>query len=293
MKPPRLNGGKVGVFASRSPHRPNPIGLSLAKIDDIRGSTLFLSGIDILDGTPIIDIKPYIPTYDRTLTVDTQDCYMNKFVPTQDGELAFSGAFCKQDDTTSRVSTAEWLNSPPVRELAVSFSEEASRQLSLFHGRLPSHLSESQECAANFGVEVGNSPVNVALWHSSHSNHSSGVERQITPPDIVGVLSPWSKSFPRPRITRCSGCGEPPGQGTSNGRCVYGMTMFSSVSEVRQAIRDVLKADPRSVYRRNQCAAQLYHFSIDKLNVTCRFDSERVEVLSVRPSAFRTDKEVD
>jgi tRNA-Thr(GGU) m(6)t(6)A37 methyltransferase TsaA len=60
IHPPRLKGGKIGVFASRSPHRPNPIGLSLARLEDVDGDTLYLSGIDLIDGTPILDIKPYL-----------------------------------------------------------------------------------------------------------------------------------------------------------------------------------------------------------------------------------------
>ncbi|XP_078455951.1 tRNA (adenine(37)-N6)-methyltransferase isoform X1 [Lampetra planeri] len=64
VKPPRLNGLKVGVFSTRSPHRPNPIGLSLARLEKIEGGTLYLSGIDMIDGTPVLDIKPYIPEYD-------------------------------------------------------------------------------------------------------------------------------------------------------------------------------------------------------------------------------------
>lgn len=64
VRPPRLNGEKRGVFATRSPHRPNAIGLSLAKLDKVEGCTLHLSGLDIVDGTPIFDIKPYIPSYD-------------------------------------------------------------------------------------------------------------------------------------------------------------------------------------------------------------------------------------
>jgi tRNA-Thr(GGU) m(6)t(6)A37 methyltransferase TsaA len=64
VHPPRLLGKTVGVFASRSPHRPSPIGLSVAKLDKIEGDTLHLSGTDLVDGTPILDIKPYIPSYD-------------------------------------------------------------------------------------------------------------------------------------------------------------------------------------------------------------------------------------
>ena len=59
IKPPKLEGEKKGVFATRSPHRYNPIGLSIAKLDRIDGRTIHISGIDLIHGTPVIDIKPY------------------------------------------------------------------------------------------------------------------------------------------------------------------------------------------------------------------------------------------
>lgn len=70
VRPPRLGGNKrLGVFATRSPFRPNPIGLSCVKLEEIvetidRGVVLKVSGADLLDGTPIYDIKPYIPYAD-------------------------------------------------------------------------------------------------------------------------------------------------------------------------------------------------------------------------------------
>jgi tRNA (adenine37-N6)-methyltransferase len=59
--PPRSGRTKRGVFSTRSPHRPNPIGLSLCKLLGIEGLTLRVENPDMLDGTPILDIKPYIP----------------------------------------------------------------------------------------------------------------------------------------------------------------------------------------------------------------------------------------
>jgi len=59
--PPNSGRIKRGLFATRSPHRPNPIGLSLCKLLEVRGRTLRIENPDMLDGTPIIDIKPYIP----------------------------------------------------------------------------------------------------------------------------------------------------------------------------------------------------------------------------------------
>ncbi len=71
VRPPRLGGNKkVGVFASRSPFRPNPIGMSCVRLKEIemttaKGPVLHLTGVDILDQTPVLDIKPYLPYSDR------------------------------------------------------------------------------------------------------------------------------------------------------------------------------------------------------------------------------------
>jgi tRNA-Thr(GGU) m(6)t(6)A37 methyltransferase TsaA len=52
---------KHGVFSTCSPYRPNPIGISVVKLDKIVGNKLHISGVDMVDGTPVLDIKPYIP----------------------------------------------------------------------------------------------------------------------------------------------------------------------------------------------------------------------------------------
>ena len=70
VKPPRLGGNKrMGVFATRSPFRPNAIGLSCVRLEGVRreeglGTVLLVSGADLMDGTPIYDIKPYLPYAD-------------------------------------------------------------------------------------------------------------------------------------------------------------------------------------------------------------------------------------
>ena len=70
IRPPRLGGNaRLGVFASRSPFRPNAIGLSAVKLeridyDDPQGPVLLVSGADLMDGTPVFDIKPYLPYAD-------------------------------------------------------------------------------------------------------------------------------------------------------------------------------------------------------------------------------------
>src|SRR5690606_4159047 len=65
VRPPRLGGNRmVGVFATRATHRPNGIGQSVVRLDRVEAGRLLVSGIDLLDGTPIIDIKPYVPYAD-------------------------------------------------------------------------------------------------------------------------------------------------------------------------------------------------------------------------------------
>lgn len=77
IRPPRLGGRqKVGVLASRSPHRPNPIGLSAVKIESINfeavgGVEISIAGLDLLDGTPVLDVKPYIPYADQVADADS------------------------------------------------------------------------------------------------------------------------------------------------------------------------------------------------------------------------------
>ena len=61
--PPR-SYGKRGLFATRSPHRPNPIGLSVARLLGVTGRRLIIADTDLLDGTPVLDIKPYVPYAD-------------------------------------------------------------------------------------------------------------------------------------------------------------------------------------------------------------------------------------
>ena len=64
VHPPRGPRIRRGVFATRSPHRPNPIGLSAVELAGVEGRVLRLRGVDLLDGTPVLDIKPYVPYAD-------------------------------------------------------------------------------------------------------------------------------------------------------------------------------------------------------------------------------------
>ena len=65
IKPPWAEGKEIGLFSSRSPVRPNPIGISIVQIKKIEGNKIYTSGLDAFNNTPLIDIKPYIKNLDE------------------------------------------------------------------------------------------------------------------------------------------------------------------------------------------------------------------------------------
>ena len=164
VAPPRLKGQKVGIFSTRSPHRPNPIGLTLTKLVQIEGSKVYVQGLDLLDKTPIIDIKPYIPQYDipKALVTDSSN------------------------DENIKVTVPDWIDQPQrSSQINVNFTPRASKQLH---------------------------QVPLKQLHTSN--------------------------------------------------------------DLKEAIIDVLKEDPRSNYRKDKCSDRLYYFTVDCVKITCWFDEE-------------------
>lgn len=120
IAPPALGGKRVGVFATRSPHRPNPIGFTLCKIDKVLIPSkrkhknlnnapyqIYISGLDLVDGTPVLDIKPYVPHYDS--------------IGYEPSTLV--------SDVSLPVQTPEWVSEGLGKRRSVSFSNEARNDL--------------------------------------------------------------------------------------------------------------------------------------------------------------------
>jgi tRNA-Thr(GGU) m(6)t(6)A37 methyltransferase TsaA len=101
--PPRADRTKRGVFATRSPHRPNPIGLSLVTLLEVSGRNIYVDGVDILDKTPIFDIKPYLP-YAEAFP-DAKSGWLEETI--QNELSKESKTFIIQD---TAVEQLEWLN---------------------------------------------------------------------------------------------------------------------------------------------------------------------------------------
>jgi tRNA-Thr(GGU) m(6)t(6)A37 methyltransferase TsaA len=121
--PPRSEKRR-GVFATRSPHRPNPIGMSLVELTGIEGLVLSVGGIDLLDGTPVLDIKPYIPYADSR--------------PDADHGWLDSGSIPVRD---------------PLPAFAVEFSDEARAELELLRA-----FGVELEAAIRQVLELGPEP---------------------------------------------------------------------------------------------------------------------------------------
>jgi len=89
---PFLDDNLHGVFATRIPARPNPIGASIVRLTKIENNTLYIQDVDIIDGTPLLYIKPYIPKFDyrKTAKIGWFGDKIGKLATTRD-----DGRFCK------------------------------------------------------------------------------------------------------------------------------------------------------------------------------------------------------
>jgi Uncharacterized conserved protein len=167
IKPPALGGKKVGIFATRSPHRPNPIGFSLCRIDRVVVPTkkdrkkknkkqqrmagvgndvlysIDISGLDLVDGTPILDIKPYVPHYDSVgyCSMDNKDGhYDNHHFDPQKPFVGESSSYLDHHICTptpiistreerENVKLPQWVSDGLDKRRLVEFTSEAMQQL--------------------------------------------------------------------------------------------------------------------------------------------------------------------
>lgn len=69
----RADMPRIGIFAQRAKHRPNPIGITSVRLLSVEGSILKVQGLDAIDGTPVLDIKPYFPQFDEAVAPHTPE----------------------------------------------------------------------------------------------------------------------------------------------------------------------------------------------------------------------------
>ena len=127
VQPPRSEV-KRGVFATRAPYRPNPIGLSAVRLLRIEGLTIFVRGVDLLDGTPILDVKPYIPYSDAIPQAN------HGWLEAQPG----------RSDSAERPRD-------PIRDYSVQFATQAEEQLTFLQREHGLELREKIEEVLRLG----------------------------------------------------------------------------------------------------------------------------------------------
>ncbi|KAI4832707.1 tRNA (adenine(37)-N6)-methyltransferase [Pseudochaenichthys georgianus] len=286
VKPPRLNGQRVGVYSTRSPHRPNALGLTLARLDKIDGDTVHLSDIDMIAGTPVLDIKPYIPDYDSPHSrLDKEHCD-----PITDQKTdAQSDLESDKNDNEALVSLLS-KDKPeagiPVRDSSKSVSAQlplhknihqmldevradvtqGELQLSCASEDQVSHSPKTKapECNVDYPCYGEKADITIAGWireppvSSLQVRFTPQAQKELADFLPTHLSGPSESDRPRFRFLR-------------------------STEEAVAAIRGVLSADPRSIHRRTRCRDRLFYFILDSADITCWFGQGFAEVLQVRP----------
>lgn len=242
VAPPRLGGARVGVFSTRSPHRPCNIGLTLARVEQVKGDTLVMSGVDLVDGTPVLDIKPFIPLYDTPGGVEEE-----AYVEEECDELPTDLTNNEEDELVN----SSPVNVPRAAKFSDKFEEEESA---------PRSSKISKEDCDRVGEPV---EVRVPGW--------------VGDPDEVRVPSWVGDPDEDLRVTFTPQAMSDLAELDVTQVCSW----LASKEEVRGAVVDLLRADPRSVYRKNSCSDRLYFTTVDKVHVTAWYDPRRGGVMEV------------
>lgn len=152
VRPPRLGGNKrMGVFATRSPFRPNPIGLSCVKLNGLEqtnnGIELLVSGIDLLDNTPILDIKPYLPYADSH--PEAQGSYA-EYLQHYHLEVQFPEKFLNQIPETKQQALIACLADDP----RPSYQDDPERIYHMQFSELDIHFKVNQNQLKVIGIDL-------------------------------------------------------------------------------------------------------------------------------------------
>ncbi|XP_010951220.2 tRNA (adenine(37)-N6)-methyltransferase isoform X1 [Camelus bactrianus] len=323
VQPPRLNGAKTGVFSTRSPHRPNAIGLTLAKLEKVEGGALYLSGIDMIHGTPVLDIKPYIADYDspQNLTEPLGDFNLQnnqhkpKTVSQSDGKTdsCYQQQLSRYDEPQPNSCTK---GKPKCPEDRTSGENDMKHDDTVKVQQSP---ASHRERAADLGVESesGQSPSMAEEQSGSHHLEKSFSEEQADrrlrrgekavvpqgnsaemPPEALpcpsraagaahhSAVPAWVREAPVASLeVRFTPHAEMDLGRLSSGIGQASFKYFRSAEEARRAIEAVLSADPRSVYRRKLCQDRLFYFTVDIAHITCWFGDGFAEVLRIKAAS--------
>nr|XP_033772403.1 tRNA (adenine(37)-N6)-methyltransferase isoform X2 [Geotrypetes seraphini]XP_033772412.1 tRNA (adenine(37)-N6)-methyltransferase isoform X2 [Geotrypetes seraphini] len=319
VQPPRLNGAKTGVFSTRSPHRPNAIGLTLAKLEKIEGGTIYLSGIDMIRGTPVLDIKPYILEYDSPQNADLsantyneqggklESKYSQELVNVADNweapnNLQSSKAwpcqnqdpFYASDSPVSKNNQDKCLGHENSSKTKLGKAECIVQRVDITSTMNESKRSQpvavtdtylSQDTGST--TEGGSS---MSIQHEQCSEFQPLQEQHQPAGDnftLSSSVPPWIKNSSvatlQVRFTPHSEMEINQFKAAGSADAAKSFRYCRSPEEMKHVIITILAADPRSVYRRKQCQDRLFYFTVDTAHITCWFSEGFAEVLQVKP----------
>lgn len=314
VKPPRLNGKKVGVFSTRSPYRPNPIGLTLAKLDKIEGSTLHLSGIDLLDGTPVLDIKPYIPSYDvpeinsvssdenselqKNTSVDPVDKSELNVVQNTELEIKSTNISADEIINTETNSLVECVagnlkgdhfiddnDISPKAEIQSSNLQQSSTENYFSDDTVLNMLNNRTNCQTQLYFDTKK----IVCEINHETDKGMGIKTDTSMEECSNPRTKTADWIHSPPIDKLSArftnyaMDQLNNFSSSSPNEDFRLKYLKSSKEVFQAVFDILCQDPRSVYRRKHCIDNLYYFVVDVVHVTAWFDGNNAEVVRLQP----------
>ncbi|XP_053620372.1 tRNA (adenine(37)-N6)-methyltransferase isoform X2 [Plodia interpunctella] len=278
VSPPRLRGARRGVLATRAPLRPCALGLSLVKIHSIQGNKIHFLGVDMVSGTPVLDIKPYIPQYDSPVSVDTMSGITRP--PTEGiSDLAEDAATLSvEDDARSlsprvvhpiRIDTSPLSRSP--------FEDEASGD----HSILLTPVSPSPDSPSSIDLLDGNFRQTRRL--ETERGAPDGQER-FTPPQQSAYLmnmndgvrvAPWISDPPSQRYEV---------RFTEESLQRLNDLIGDRAESFKSNIESLLSEDPRSHYVRTRYPDHEYSCVLEDLSISCVFDDNNAvcTIMAVR-----------
>ncbi|XP_026878563.2 tRNA (adenine(37)-N6)-methyltransferase isoform X3 [Electrophorus electricus] len=250
------------------------------------GDTLHLSGVDLIAGTPVLDIKPYIPEYDSPLT------RLN--VEPRFQQMDSSGTLDAFNTIEEEPGEGEHVSSSQISAKELSGSASGSEvtgasELSKMLAEVKDYLQQGELFAerrpADRAVITGSEP-----GQDVPSRVSYG-------PEAYGRIAAWIRDPPVGSLgVRFTPAAEQelaefgPPESTDTGRPRF--QFLRGPEDAAAAIRALLAADPRSVYRRTRCPDRLFFFTLDTADITCWFGDGFAEVLRVRPACVTLDAAV-
>lgn len=272
VAPPRLRGERRGVFSTRSPHRACPIGLSLVKIERIEGNKIYFLGVDMVNGTPLLDIKPYIPQYDYPIPGFGENNMSSLVRPPTEGisDAAESLANLAADDANF-----------DTRSLSPRITNPIGIDTSTPSPRSPYDDEPSPEQPNNAGTPISPSSESPSSGnYQAPANRRADTERgapdgqeRYTPPQSAHLTS-----ITHDGIRVAPWISNPPSQSyvvrfTDDALARLNELIGDRAQAFKANIECLLSDDPRSHYVRNRYPDHEYSCVLEDLSISCVFDA--------------------